>query len=265
MIDSSRRHLPCKLHVKGSNSHFKLLVGFGKYPTLSNFHLVATEGKLVVSNHMEHLITGPLTMKLKVYSSAPTKIRVMVKFTNNPVVLPPPSLIPAASTNQKENKFSYYYFTKVPLEFPEGKLRYKKPVPLVNYMEKNIADSGKKDRSQEKLVKDRSADVAERRLILKEKHENFLLYKRGADLMAEHERCQKQIDVVNRGKNRVVGRYLLNFLYLVKIFDHIKEMMKVTSFYSGQENLLSSEKNILQTADKLRGSEERRHSNEEVH
>ena len=240
-----------------------MLVGFGKYPTLDSFHCSSHEGKVLLSSQMEHLISGPHSIKFKIYASAPMKVRLMVKFTNRPLVVPTSLQNSLSYPQGKTPEYSSYFFKKIPLEFPT-EFQFRKKVPLKDFIENNIRESKAKDNSRGKLIKDRSLDVAQKRALLKKQHEDFLMYKKGADLMQEHERCQKQIDKTELGKNRVICRYLLNYLYLVKVFDSIRDRMMVDSAHQGPKALLLPATHPAQALDPVRVPQDQRDQREEV-
>lgn len=155
------------------------------------------------------------------------KVRLVVKFTKHPVIHP--ANFVSHAVQPIHNQYSSSFFTNIQLDIETERLLRHKLTAEKDYISKNILESQLRERSPEKLVRDRSLQVAERRAVIKEQQEQYARYKTAVDLMQQHQKQQKQIDIVRLGCNRVISRYLINVIHLYKVMYEMKQRVRVVS------------------------------------
>ena len=234
-IDSMRKYLPCKIHIKTSSKCHKLMVDFNCYPTLRSYFLTTEDSSITIPSSARNQMTDSLSIRFKLYALKTIKVKIMVKFTKHPAI----QVQKVQHQTKKSEAFDhdakknlrlkdkldlirYSFYEKIHLEKPSKPYM---PEPYkVDFVKHNIGTRGQRDAI---YIRDRSREAAKNREALGNAWNNHKELLHGLELMKEYERCQKQVDQANQIKNRFLVQYYFTVQYMFKVISAMRDEIMV--------------------------------------
>lgn len=248
-IDAKPKDLPLRIFVQAQKRRYFLLTEFEKYPNLKQFYKKTDHESIFFGRDCSGYMLGDLSIHFKIYIEESIRVRLLVKFSHSKpmpadieqVKLPGNEggyMMRQVRSLEKLSDFSEFY--TVSLNIPRHLRTRKFLSPKIDYVKSNMLSPIQFDKQglfeKAKLVMKKynkmkiKANEKKSEIQEEKKKDKFMsLHRKEFSEMLRYDQLDAQTE---SEKRRLMKIYMLQMIWISKVFDGLRNKMIVAYYYS---------------------------------